>query len=371
MKICGITAEYNPLHNGHLYHMEQARAQSGCDVLIAVMSGNFVQRGEPAIIDKWERAEAAVKNGIDAVIELPYTYATQSASVFAHGAVHILKLAGADSICFGSECGNLENLMEIAETSVNPDHLRELMNTGLSYPKAYSLLTSAMAPNDILAVSYLKEIMGTGIVPIAVQRTNDYLDDEMSQMPSALAIRKALGDHRSVEGTTPMAKQLEDIQPVFWEQYYPYLRTLLLTCQRSRLRQLFLVSEGIEVHLKQCAKDNDTWQGFLRDAITYRYTAGRIRRTCLSVMMQLEKEEQKAAADLDTLRILAFNDKGRMWLKELKEKEVRTASRFAQLPEARRELEYRAALVYTSVMDEESRRAILKKEISGARFIKE
>jgi len=90
MRICGITAEYNPLHNGHLYHMEQARAQSGCDVLIAVMSGNFVQRGEPAIIDKWERAEAAVKNGIDAVIELPYTYATQSASVFAHGAVHTL-----------------------------------------------------------------------------------------------------------------------------------------------------------------------------------------------------------------------------------------------------------------------------------------
>ncbi len=371
MKICGITAEYNPLHNGHLYHIEKARALSGCDVLIAVMSGNFVQRGEPAVIDKWERASAAVKNGIDAVIELPYTYATQSASVFAHGAVSILKKAGVDSICFGSECGNLENLMEIAETSVNPDHLRELMDTGLSYPRAYSLLTSAMAPNDILAVSYLKEIQGTPIQPIAIQRTNDYLDDEMSQMPSALAIRKALSMHMPLNGTTPMAEQLEQVKPVFWEQYYPYLRTLLLTSQRSRLMQFFLVSEGIEVHLKQCAAANDSWQGFLRDAITYRYTAGRIRRTCLSVMMQLEKEEQKAAADLDTLRILAFNDKGRTWLRQMKETDVRIASRFVQLPKARRELEHRAALVYTSVMDEQSRNAILKKEISGARFIQQ
>lgn len=369
MNICGITAEYNPLHNGHLYHIQKAREASGCDVLIAVMSGNFVQRGEMAIIDKWKRAEAAVKNGMDAVIELPYAFAVQSASVFAAGAVKILQNAGVSSICFGSECGNLENLMEIAETSVNPDHLREMMSQGLSYPKAYSLLTSAMAPNDILGVSYLKAMAGTDIRPLIVERTNDYLGEEMSEMPSAMAIRKALYEDRAIDGTTPMAEDLQSSHLCCWEQYYPYLRTFLLMSDKNRLRDFALFSEGIETHLKTAASISENWQEFLHHAVTYRYTAGRIRRTCLSALLQVSKEEIKAAADTDTLRILAFNDKGRAWLKEMKEREVRIASRFSEIPEVRRELEYRAALLYSSVMNEEERQRLLKEEIKGARYI--
>ena len=370
MEICGITAEYNPLHNGHLYHIEKARSESGCDVLLAVMSGNFVQRGEPAVIDKWKRAEAAVKNGVDAVIELPYTYATQSAAAFARGAVSVLAKAGVSSICFGSECGNLENLLEIAETSINPDHLREMMDGGMSYPKAYSLLTRAMAPNDILAVSYLKAMHSTGIRPIAVRREGSYLDEQMSAMPSALAIRKALKRHEDVRSATVMADELDASFLSYWDLYYPYLRTLLLTTERNRLAQFFLFSEGIEVHLKQCAAKCADWESFLNEAITHRYTAGRIRRVCLSAMLQLTKQEQKEADDLDTLRILAFNDKGRMWLKEMKEREIKTAVRFVQLPKARRELEYKACEIYTSVMPEEIRKEILKKEISGAVYVR-
>ena len=166
MKVCAIAAEYNPFHTGHAYQIRQARERTGCDVILAVMSGDFVQRGEPAVADKVRRAVCAIENGVDAVIALPYIYSTQSAGWFAHGAVSLMKLAGADYICFGSECGNLENLLDIADTPINPDHLQESLESGMSYPKAYSLLTTFMAPNDILAVSYLKEIAGTGIEPV-------------------------------------------------------------------------------------------------------------------------------------------------------------------------------------------------------------
>ena len=371
MKVCGIITEYNPLHNGHLYHIEQARKQSECDVLIAVMSGNFVQRGEPAVIDKWKRAEAAIRNGVDAVIELPFVYATQSASVFAHGGVSILKNAKADFICFGSECGNLENLIEIAETSVNPDHLREMMDSGMSYPRAYSLLTGSMAPNDILAVSYLKEMQSTDIKPLIVERTNEYLSEELSELASAYAIRLALKQKRDITGTTPMMSELAESFLCDWDQYYPYLRTFLLMTPRETLCRFAMMSEGIEVHLKECASRSRDWNEFLREAVTYRYTASRIRRTCLYALLQITPEEVKAASDTDHQRILAFNDKGRAWLKEMKKLEVSTLSRFALMSEGRKNLEYRAALLYSSVMDEENRQKLLKDEISGARYIHE
>lgn len=370
MKICGITAEYNPLHNGHIHHIEETRKKSGCDVLIAVMSGNFVQRGEPAVIDKWQRAEAAVRNGIDAVIELPYIFCTQSASRFAHGSVSLLKKAGCGMISFGSECGNLENLTDIADAPVNPDNLRETMRSGISYPKAYSLLTSEMEPNDILAVCYLREIKDTGIQPVLVERNGSYLDDTMNEMPSAFAIRRALYEKREIAGSSPMEDALLANDPVFFDAYYPYLRTLLLTTDRKRLKEFFLFSEGIEVHLAACAAKSASWEEFLNSAVTHRYTAGRIRRTCLQAMCQMTKEEASSLKEPETIRILAFNDTGRKWLKEMRELEVPVASRFGEYPEKWRRAEYRSTLLYTSVMDEENRNRILDAEIRGARYIR-
>ena len=117
MKVCGIVCEYNPLHQGHLYHIKKARELSKCDILIACMSGNFVQRGEFAIVDKWTRTKAALDNGVDLVLELPFVFACQSAENFGKNAVKILALAQCDSICFGSETNNLEELKEIASMS--------------------------------------------------------------------------------------------------------------------------------------------------------------------------------------------------------------------------------------------------------------
>lgn len=369
MQVCGIVAEYNPFHTGHAFHIQQAREKSGCDVILAVMSGDFVQRGEPAVEDKISRAVTAVRNGCDAVINLPYIYSTQSASVFAHGAVSLLKLAGITHLCFGSECGNLENLLDIASTPVNPDHLHVSMDSGMSFPKAYSLLTTDMRPNDILAVAYLKEIADTGIEPVLVQRTSDYSDTELKEVSSALAIRTALKEGCSVKGLTP-ADHLEDAFIPWMEMYWPYLRTYLLLTDAGTLGTYQMYSEGIENHLKEQAKLADSFEDFMRRSVNYRYTASRIRRTCLQAMMQMKKDEVKRLGEPDSLQVLAFNDRGKEWLHSMRDSDVKIASRFARVPWHWREIEYRSALLYTSVFEEEKRREILLREIGGAVYVR-
>ena len=372
MKTCGITAEYNPFHNGHAYHIKKSRELTGCDAVIAVMSGNFVQRGEPALIDKWKRAEAAIRGGADIVIELPFLSSVQSASVFAAKSVEYLKMAKADWISFGSECGNLENLQDIADTSVNPDHIKMLLDEGMSYPRAYSLLTRQMMPNDLLAVSYLKEMKNTGITPVIVQRTSEYLSEEMHPYASAAAVRKAVSKGADISHATPMAETINNSFCVFPEMFYPYLRTLLLTETRQQLQRYFLNAEGIEKVLTENAMHESSWEGFLNACTSYRYTASRIRRTCLQIMCHVTRDEAgQIASEPAVLRILALNDTGRKWLKERKteDPDFPAAARFAELPEHRREAEYRAAMLYASVLPEEQREQVIKKEIRGSLYI--
>lgn len=370
MKTCGIICEYNPFHNGHKYQIEQTKKRTKADVMIAIMSGHFMQRGEPAFIDKWQRAQAAIHNGIDVVIELPYIYSTQAASQFAQGGVDILKLCNADYISFGSECGNLENLKEIAETPVNLNHIREIMDTGVSFPKAYSLLTSAMEPNDILAVCYLKAIQNTNIEPILIERNTGYFDERIQPIASAYAIRKAIQNKQSISNCTPMADQLTNADHVTMERFYPYIRTMLLMTPSKKLSTYFLITEGIENHLKKSAEKNDTYEGFLSDCITYRYTASKIRRCLVQMMMQITKEDVKNLPKMDTIRVLAFNDTGRQWLHEKRKADIHVASRFADVPEIYRKMEYQATQLYTSVLPENVKQNLLKEEIRGAHYIK-
>ncbi len=372
MKICGIVAEYNPFHNGHKYQIEETRKKTNCDVVIAFMSGNFVQRGEPAIIDKFERAKAAIANGVDVVIELPFHYATQSANYFAYGAIELMKLAHVDYISFGSECANLENLQEIADTSINPDHLRQSLQQGLSFPKAYSLLTASMMPNDILAVSYLKAIKDTNIQPCIIQRTSNYLDESMSSMASALAIRQALANKQDLQQSTPMEETLLNSELVFTKDYYPYLRTFLLTSSRETLEDIFLFNEGIERHLVNCAKTASTYESFINKATTHRYTTGRIKRTLLRALMQMNKKMASDLPPLDTLRVLAFNETGREYLKYMKQfEDVKIATRFGKLPTPYQDIELRAAYLYAMHLSEEKRKELISHEIGGAFYSKD
>ncbi len=361
MKAAGIIVEYNPFHNGHLYHINQTKEITNCDVLIAVMSGHFVQRGEPALIDKWQRTEAALKHGVDLVIELPYLYCTQSAQQFADGAVTLLKLAQVDTIVFGSESNNLEELKEIAELSTKADYLKEILSTGEGFPKAYGLWTQAMEPNDILAVAYLKALEGSDITPVTIQRTTHYHDESLNDIASATAIRKAVLSNEDAGHATPMRLK----EPyVTLKQFYPYIRMMLSSLSSEYLNSLFLFSEGIENHLKDNAAKYDTFEEFMSHSITKRYTRARIQRTLCQLINQITKKEAKDLSPLTSLRVLGFNEKGQQWLKHLRKMEVDVASSFAQMPASLRKMELKATAMYASFMTFEQRNALLKREIA-------
>jgi len=365
-KIAGIVVEYNPFHNGHLYHLNQTKEITGCELLIAVMSGNFVQRGEPALIDKWTRTQAALKAGADLVIELPFAMTVQSASQFAKAAVTLLSLAGCTDLVFGSETNDLETLQIMADCPINVDAIKENLKQGYSYPKAVGMVQGSYAPNDILGIAYLKALKDTSMKATCIQRTNDYHGEALDQeIASATAIRKALLSGQDVSRFTPMAQDLVGSSMIHFALYYPYIRLKLLTTPKEELVDLFMMDEGMENHLVKMATAYDEFDDFIQHAISKRYTKARIQRTLTHLMVHTTKLEIKQLTPLNTIRVLGFNDHGRAHLKTLQEKEVRIASRFNQIPLPYRRLEHRSTLVYASVLPIEERNRLVQREIEG------
>jgi len=366
MKVCGIVVEYNPLHQGHLYHLAKAKEIAGADIMVAVMSGNFVQRGEFAITDKWTRTQAALDAGIDLVLELPTIFTLQSATQFGKAAIDILHLAKCDTVVFGSETNNLDELKEIASMSFNIDNFKENMKKGFSYPAVYGYMCDSYGPNDILATAYLRELANfPEMEPISILRTSDYLNDELDdRLPSALAIRTALKQGKDVSASTPM-KGLESYPSPRWEQYYGVIRNRLLTTPAKELSQIFLMDEGIENHLIKQAYEYYNWNDFISACVTRRYTRSRIQRTLCHLLMNNTKDMVKALPEYNKIRVLGFSDAGKQYLKYLKEQEVEVANHFTANIKQYRDIEYKAAVAYSMFMDNEHMEYINRAEISG------
>ena len=359
MNITGLIVEYNPFHNGHIYHINKAKELTDADLVVACMSGNFTQRGEPSIIDKFTKTEAALLNGVDLVVELPYIHTVQNASVFGEKSVRILERLKVNNIVFGSETNNLEDLTSFADHNIIIDHLKEEMDKGTSFPKAYGLLAGSLYPNDILAVSYLKAVKGTDIKPFSIQRTSNYHSEELTEMASAKAIRTAYKNGEDISKHTPV--KIED--PVYMEDMYPYLQRLLMTASSKELSEIFLVSEGIENLFKKNAEAYDTFEEFLSHSISKRYTGARISRISLNIMNHIRKDDVERLADLPYVRVLGFNKKGQEYLRTLKKDDVEIATQFKKLPDSYKEIEWKASCLYASYLKD--RKGYLKKELKG------
>lgn len=360
MIVTGIIVEYNPLHNGHLKHIKYAREKTNCDVLIAVMSGNFVQRGEPAIIDKYERTKAALKHDVDLIIELPFVLVNQNASVFASSAVKLLELAQCDYVVFGSEINDIEVLKTYSDLNVNVDHLKELMSDGTSYPKAYSILSQSFSPNDILGVAYLKALKDTSIDAIILQRDNT---DENLSIKSASGIRKLALEKENYKVFTPM--QDIDDNSVFIHQYYNLIKTKLLTTPVEELSKYGLFAEGIENNLIKQASNSYSYHDFLDKSISRRYTKARINRTLMFMLAGITQEDLDSLPPLDELRVLGFNEIGQRYMRHLIDKEVKVVSRFKHLNKVYRDLELRSTAVYISSLDSKRQEYLWNKEFRG------
>lgn len=367
MHICGIICEYNPFHNGHLYHIQKARELTNCDLLICVMSGNFVQRGEAAISDKWTRAEVAIQHGCDLVVELPFPYVTQRADRFAHGALEVLKQAGVNSIVFGSECGNINTLYEAAQMNYD---MKAYQESGISFAKALEhALHFPLSSNDMLGVFYIKEILNSPIKAYCIKRTNQYHDTKIAQnISSATAIRKAHHENLDITHTTNMKPEM--LTGYKMDSYYPYLQTYLSTVDKHYLSSLFLVDEGIESLLIKQAKQHMDFESFLNACTSKRYTKASIQRTCVHILIQTTKKEIDALMEPKYLRVLAYNTKGQVHLRELQDKGITIASTFKRIPDGYRELELRSTLAYAYPYNPQKRQGIIKREFLPAVCVK-
>ncbi|WP_106766120.1 nucleotidyltransferase [Paenibacillus faecalis] len=359
MKTVGIIVEYNPLHNGHVLHYNRSKQITGADAVVAVMSGPFLQRGEPAIVNKRARTEMALRMGVDLVIELPVTYAVQPAEWFAYGACTLLNATGVvDSLSFGSESGTLDNLLPVAEKLVKEsDELRKeiarQMSTGSSFPSAYAAAAAAVTgasessiqalnkllakPNNSLGLHYLIALkrLGSPIVPYTIPRESaQYHDAEpaASTIASATGVRKLISEH-GLESSAPyvpdytldiLRREFEEGRgPINWENFRQPMFHALLTQDVTQLQLFNEVTEGLEHRIQRLLPQlaEPSIEALLDSIKTKRYTRTKLQRMLLHILLQNKKSDmtrKQLEEGPGYIRVLGFRESGRALLRTMK-----------------------------------------------------
>lgn len=346
-KILGIISEYNPFHNGHLYHIRESKKQVNADYVVAVMSGNFVERGNTALVDKWARAEMALRSGVDLVIELPLVYSISSAENFAEGAIKIFSSLNSDiTLSFGSECGDISVLEDIASVIAcePPEYvsiLKHELGKGIPFPKArenavlmylnnirkYANVLSA--PNNILAIEYLKALkkLKSKIDFITVKRIGtDYSSIHTSNgFASATAIRKLFHDEKSIKEFVPKSSYNVILNRLKYGQYVPDIVVFekeilfkLRTMSVKEISDLQDVNEGLEHKIKKAADSCNTLSELTNMIKSKRYTLTRINRILLYALFDITKQEVLASyKNKPYIRVLGMTENGKHCLSEI------------------------------------------------------
>lgn len=327
MQTIGLICEYNPFHYGHLYQIEKIKEKYPDSILIAVISSSFTQRGDISILDKWDKCDIALNNGIDIVIELPFVYATQSSDLFAKGAITILENLHIDILAFGTETSNIEHLKEIADFQINSSEydalVKEFLSEGLNYPTATSKAVKKLTgyevnkPNDLLALSYIKQVKKDkkNIEFINIQRTTDYHGTEIkNNITSASNIRKMYLSNQKVDNLIPY--QVDKLKKVSKNSYFPLLKYQIILNQNN-LAKYQTVDEGIENRIKKYLSISNSTDKLIKKVKTKRYTYNKISRMLLHILTNFTKEEASNIV-IDYIRILGFTEKGRIYLNKIK-----------------------------------------------------
>ncbi|MDT2758281.1 nucleotidyltransferase [Enterococcus xiangfangensis] len=369
MRSCGIVVEYNPFHNGHRYHAEKARELSGADVVVAVMSGNFLQRGEPAIVDKWARAQTALQNGVDLVIELPFAWAVQSADYFAKGSIKFLQALNCDALCFGTDSDTVFDYAGYGrffiEEKAAIDQLFHELPIGWSYPEKMAEVVSRLypqaqnfPPNHLLGLSYAKE-NATYEHPMEIfplpRKDQGYHDQTLAvnQFASATGIRQAVFADEEVAAFVPR-EMLQELKrtAISWEDFWPYLNYQLRANSLADLREIYQMTEGLEHRLVEQAVPN--FAGFLQTIRTKRYTKPRLQRLLTYVLLQVKAAEIKAEQENSMLHILGFTEQGQKYLNQIKKQvALPIAAKIGQQEKDKHFLTHRADQIYQLIHPQE------------------
>lgn len=362
MNVIGIIAEYNPFHLGHLYQINKIKEMYKNSIIIAIVSSSFTQRGDVSILNKWDKARIVLDNGIDLVIELPYFYAGQSSDIFAKGAVTILNYLGIDTLVFGMESDDINNLKLMADIQLNDKNynniVKEYLSNGYNYPTALSkaikdiLNLDIYLPNDLLALSYIKQVklINNNINVIGIKRTNDYHSKEItSNIVNASLIREQFKNNLDISNYIP-SYDTNKLYNVSVNDFYPLLKYQILN-NINNLDKFLTVDEGIDNRIKKYIKNSNNWNELVNNIKTKRYTYNKINRMLMHILFNLTKDESKNIV-IDYVRVLGFNSKGRSYLNKIKKnKDINIVTNYKDGISKLFDLENRVNNIYAIIVD--------------------
>ena len=304
-KIIGVIAEYNPFHLGHRYQIEKIKELYPNSIIIAIISTNFTQRGDISLLNKWNKTTICLNEGIDLVIELPTLYATQSADIFAYGALSILNKFKIDTLVFGSETNDIDYFTTLANIQINnpkyPELVKNYLSLGLNYPTAMSKALKELTntkidkPNDLLALSYIKEIIKNNypITPISIKRTNDYHSNSLqnnTNIINASLIREMFLNNQDISPYIPNNTKELLYQYLSLNNAYSLLKYNIIN-NENNLSTFLDIEEGLDKRILKYLDTSHTWIDLVNNLKTKRYTYNKINRTLLHLLLNIKKEE--------------------------------------------------------------------------------
>lgn len=323
----GIICEYNPFHYGHLYHLNKIKELYPNSNIILVMSGWITERGDLSLIDKFKKADIALEYGVNLIVELPFKY-IQSADYFAKGAIEILNKLSCDTIIFGSESNNVDELINLANIQINNKEYNNLVkkyvDEGINYPTALSKALKSITgktvdtPNDILGLSYVREIIKNNynIKPITIKRNSDFNSKTIEgKITSATSIRELLKKKKNIKKYVPKLSYKYLDNPLFIEDYFDYLKYKIISSNDLTIYQG--VDENLSNRIKKYINESNSLEELLNLIKTKRYTYNRLKRTLTYILFSITKEDC-SNLDLEYIRILGFDKNGKDILNKIK-----------------------------------------------------
>lgn len=323
MEIIGIIAEYNPFHNGHIYHIETIKKMYPNSIIILILNGYFLERGEISIESISSKTKLALDYNVDIVLELPFMFGSNSADIFSDGAIELLNEFGVKKIIFGSECNDIEKLKKLASRELENEYscdVKKYLDKGINYPTALNkaLNTGINTPNDLLGLSYIKSILKNkyDIEVITIKRTNSYHDTKSNnKIISASNIREKLRNNIDISNYVPIRDYINNID---YDLYFNLLKYKIIN--DNNLSDYLTVDEGIENRLKSVINECNSIEELIKKVKTKRYTYNRINRMFIHILVGLRKEDKLKCVKNEYIRVLGFNNVGKKYISSIKKK---------------------------------------------------
>lgn len=357
MDIIGIIAEYNPFHNGHIYHINKIKELYPNSIIILVLNGYFLERGEISIESVKNKTLLALRNNVDIVIELPFIFGSNSADIFSDASIELLNHLGVKKIIFGSESGDVNKLYEMANIALNKDYdskVKEYLKKGINYPTALNLAlkTNISTPNDLLGLSYIKTILKNkyDIEAVAIKRTNDYHDIENdSNVVSASNIRNKIINNEDINKYVPTTKYINKID---YDLYFKLLKYKII--YDDNLDKYLTVDEGIDNRLKKIINECNNIEDLINKTKSKRYTYNRINRMFIHILIGLTKKDKEKCLKNEYIRLLGFNDKGKKYINSIKkDTKIPIVSSLKNINSIIKDYDIKAYEIYNMLVDED------------------